>query len=259
MLFVSDNFYFLSSSDDSTKNAESFLNKNGCQNGTRNERLQCAQKIDATILFQSTASSSDFDRYPFDRLTIDNYVFSKSIDQLAEEGQFKQCNIITGFNSDEFGYFLPSYFPLDTTPNTLEFFDTAIFILALSYDKIADFSLIQSVKETYFGTGNLTTLDQSSVDYFTILIQIQSDVLFVCPAIDIAELYSKNGLKAFAYEYKFRNPSSPFPIELGQALHTEEIPMVFGEPLSNKVKLKSNTLRISKFICIFLLLLDSSS
>jgi carboxylesterase type B len=214
--------------------------------------LSCAQKIDAAIILNSTALPNKFVRYPFDRLVIDNYVFFKSIDELVNENKFKKCNIITGYNSDEFGYFLPYYFPLDKTPNNLNTFNAMIQLLQLSYNKQANPLLIENIKEKYFGTGNLESLDQNSIDYFRKFIQLQGDVLFVCPALDLAEVFSKSGVKAYAYEYKYRIPSSPFPIQLGNAVHTEEIYMVFGEPLSNKVKiLKQITYCRLKFMIIF--------
>ena len=199
--------------------------------------MSCAQKIDAAIILDSTdIPKYQTDRYPFERLVIDNNVFFKSIDELVNEKQFKKCNIITGHNSDEFGYFLARFFPLDKTPNSLALFNKIIELLQLPYNKKADLQLIQDIKEKYFGTNDLESLGQNSFDYFKKIIRIQSDVMFACPSFDLAEVFTKNGMKAYAYEYEYRIPSSIYPVHLNwSAVHTEDLYMVFGEPLSNKV------------------------
>jgi len=71
--------------------------------------------------------------------------------------------------------------------------------------------------------------------YITYLNHIQSDVLLVCQSFSLAEVYTKNDNEVFMYKFKYRISSSPYDEVYGVAVHTDDLPHVFGEAMSNKV------------------------
>ncbi len=77
--------------------------------------------------------------------------------------------------------------------------------------------------------------DTKTPTYISYLNHIQSDVLFICQSFSMAETYTKNGHEVFMYKFKYRISSSPYDEVYGVAVHTDDLPHVFGEALSNKV------------------------
>ena len=143
---------------------------------------------------------------PF-RFVIDDIVFNKSIEELARENKFKKCNIISGFVSDEYGYILPlifgqgNFFNLQAVLrlNYTEFYNTLRYIFQVSNETI------QGIYSIYDFSNNLSQLqNQTSQFYLQKLIQIGGDSRFICPAFDISEIWTQNGLKAYVYEYKYQ-------------------------------------------------------
>ena len=70
-----------------------------CRNSSNIEVLSCLQSIDKSKL------SNSLDEYNTYMVKGDK-LFPKETEELAAENSFKKCNIITGFNSDEFGSFI---------------------------------------------------------------------------------------------------------------------------------------------------------
>lgn len=136
-------------------------------------------------------------------------VFNRSIGELANENKFKKCNILAGFDSDEWGYLLPISLGQGQFWNSqaivnfnyTEFYNNMINVLGVSK------STIQEVYSAYFSQEVLNNLQaQSSLFYFQSLVRIGGDLGFVCPTFDIAELWTlQSNLKAYVYEYKYRS------------------------------------------------------
>ena len=192
----------------------------GCNQTSNADKVKCLQNVDpSNILIMGDL---------FDRPIHDQVVFNKTIDALARENSFKSCNIITGYTSDEFGYFLSSLFSVEN----LNSLDAATFKTVLSI-----FIKSRSVYEklNVDDIFNKYIQNQTTIINPQYLIDITSDLVFVGQSFQMAELYSKRGKNAYVYEYKYRIATSPFDPIFGVAVHTEELPIVFAEPLSNKV------------------------
>ena len=225
----------LLSSSEATNRTLKLFEKLNCTTGSREEALQCARNLDPLLILNKTNELfvQEYDKTQIFLLVQDNIVFNKSIDQLAESRSFKDCKILNGFNSDEWGFFITDYL------EKIQLFDYNQLQNAINYvlhyypiypQQISDIT-IDSIIKQYL----VPNLNQTSINYIRYLIQIVSDKFFVCPTFQIAEIYAKSGLDAYVYEYKFRISSSTYPTSFGAAMHNDELPMVFGEPLSNKV------------------------
>jgi len=51
----------------------------------------------------------------------------------------------------------------------------------------------------------------------------------------MAKIYSQENLDVYLYEYGYRISTTMFAESLSNSSHMEELPIVFGEPLSVKV------------------------
>ena len=199
----------------------------GCNETSKAENIKCLQNADPYEIMNM--------RNSFDRQVIDNVVFTKQIDKLIKEKSFKRCNIITGYTSAEMGYFIdPSlsafvYKNLDAT--------TFVQTLAGYLQSRYPFNKLNfdSILEEYFGTTQISTLDQSSIFYGQYVMDILNSLVFFGPAFRMAEIVSRNGKNAYVYEYDYRIPTSIYDPIYGRAVHQEDIPIFFAEPLSNKV------------------------
>ena len=217
-------------SSEATDNTINLMNAVGCNKTSNNDRVKCLQKVDPIRILANMSST-------FERPIIDKVMFKKTIDDLAKENLFKNCNIITGYNSDEMGYFISETIP----PNLFKIMDGNFFIQGLTgflnsrypYNKLN----VDSILLEYFGTSQILTLNQSTINYPKTLLNILADLVFVGQSFKMAEIISRSGNNAYTYEYKYRIDTSPYDPIYGMAVHTEDIPIVFAEPLSNKVRL----------------------
>ena len=142
---------------------------------------------------------------------------------------------LIGFNSDEYGYFLSR----DARTNvavaksfTYSMLIKFLYQLWLPQTVVMSPELITSILDEYKVANNPKT-----TTYISYLNHIQSDVLFICQAFSMAETYSNHGNQVFMYQFKYRISSSPYDQVYGVAVHTDDLPHVFGEALSNKVRL----------------------
>lgn len=227
----------------------------GCNSsyGGPNQILKCAQQIDANQLLDAsygylrkkifkaeTHSILTGTHFP---VVINNDSFTESIGEIIEKRKFKKCNIISGFNSGEFAstlVFLPiTNLGPDPTKweqnaklmNSTTFANVIdeLFYYYPKYPFLKDENFVNDLSKNY-----LPNMDgQLTESFFKILIKIFGDFMFYCPTFEMAEAYSKSGLEAYVYLYDHHISSSIYPEFLG-SVHTDELPMLFAETLSNK-------------------------
>lgn len=215
-----------------TDRTEQLFEQIECNSISIEARFECAQNLTMKQLIDQTYTSSVTYTNNFDKLVLDNVVFNATIDNLVENNDFKSCNIITGFESDEFGFFLKDFFTEEEAKNMdKQLFIYLLSILRLPYQPAP--SLVDDIITAYFNT-NRTNLNLTSSEYLSSIIKIQSDVLFNCQSLQLAEFYTNRGNKAYVYEHDYRLASSIINQIYG-VTHTEDIPFVFAEALSNKV------------------------
>jgi carboxylesterase type B len=229
----------LVTSDVATMKSKTYLASFGCDTTKSNEEiLKCARDLDANRLADETTG------YYF---IIDNVTFNKSIEELAKEKSFKKCKILTGFNTDEFvlfftnaGFGFLGSDPLNWNENAKKVgfneFNSTIQTLyggELTKDKTFYDKLIKQ----YFSNDDFMNLNKNSsaINYFKYLNRIQSDYVFICQSFNMAQLYRSVGLDAYMYEFGYRISSTFFPESLATAVHVDQIPLIFGEPLAIKV------------------------
>jgi carboxylesterase type B len=243
------------SSEEANKRSTDLFAYLGCNSsyGTPNEILKCAQKLDANLILNASFDYLRKKIFPIENRSlltgthfppiINNDTFSETVSQIIEKKKFKKCKIISGFNSGEFGATIASNSLTDLGPDPSKWEQNAKLMNSTTFLKVLDEffyyhpkhplikskDLVNNIIKEYLPNGDL----QSSVGYFKYLQNIIEDFLFICPSYEISEAFSKSGLEAYVYLYDHWISSSIYPKFLG-AVHTDELPMLFAETLSNK-------------------------
>ena len=231
----------LITSEEATKRSKDYLGgKNlGCDVTKSNEEiLKCARELNASRLADENTG------YYF---VIDNDLFNKTIAELVKEKSFKKCNILTGFNADEFVLYFTTpilnFLKNDSTKWTQDWKNVNInnFNSTIEYfnrNEISnDNNFYTSLIREYFTSNDLTNLNSniSVIDFATYLNRIESDYIFICQSFNMAELFFSEKQNVYVYKYEYRISSSSFPESLASAIHVDELPIIFGEPLAIKV------------------------
>lgn len=163
-------------------------------------------------------------------------VFNSTIDNLIKDNEFKPCNVITGYEADEFGFFIPGILSsLNLTEQYAKNMNKELFlklIINLANYEVTP-SVIDNLLLAYLDTDQ-KKLNLTSEEYLYYFIQIQSDLIFNCQSFQLAEIYTNRGHQAYVYKHDYRLTTSPISAIYG-VTHTENIPFVFAEALSNKV------------------------
>ena len=240
----------LLSSVEATRRAKELFSVLGCHvNLSNSEILTCAQSLSTSSILNATYSylmkkvflgSASVTVFP---LVLNNVTFTQSINQALIKGAFKKSKIITGFTSDEYGFFIANTGSLGANPSQWEQNAKAInysqafdflnlfFYFYPSYPERSGSNLTQNIIKEYFPKENTNGQQIAYVSYMN---QIASDFTFVCQSFEMAEAYSKSKLDAYVYSYNHRISSTKFPEVLG-VVHTDELAMVFAETLSSKI------------------------
>jgi len=233
-LIVIENLIRLATKDDANAQTIKFAKDVNCSRLTNEETLRCLKQLDAqTLLNQITKSNYKT------VLIKGSKNFAKEVDELAAENAFKKCNILSGYTSDEMGFFL-AFFLSDTEMKNLNFekFEESLIVIWKNFWQIYRFKEVpidlDLMYERYFGTLRPQDLDQTKINYADKLIQILSDPSFVCQSFQLAEVFSKAGQKVYVYEFKFRNIASSFDSIYGQTVHAEDLVFTLGIPLSEE-------------------------
>ena len=228
---------------------------------TSSESLRCARNASEKDIFNGYKLLDEymiFNQSKFEAEiflpTIDNIVFSKSIDDLARENAFKKCNIITGFNSDEASLFTLSTYGIIGYDDSkyldeAKSFNFTKFMTYLNllykyfpyYPELSNTAITNSIINQYFKADELNNSGSlSAKELINRLNRIFSDNQYVCNAYDIANVYSKSGQNAYVYKFQYRTPTSQIPSDLvdyfGTATHADELFVTFGYLLTASEK-----------------------
>ena len=98
-------------------------------------------------------------------------------------------------------------------------------------NSINDFAL--KLIDMYNDTKQLA--DGYNPDYLDYFIQIVTDQRYKCTAYELAEIYSSKfkDVNIFSYLYGYRISTTNLPVKY-EAVHRDELAMIFAEPLSVK-------------------------
>ncbi len=226
------------------------LNENDTAASVNNQKLyECLQNANpnriGTVTLFSFLKLFNYSQLAYQKfvsvfpLVIDGIEFKDLARQSFSSGNFKRCNILTGVTTKETSdlVIISSYFG----SNLMEYEAKAnlnyTFFRYLLEDYFSyyptfnqDSKFIDKLIELYVPYYEL--LDETT-NYYSHFIQITSDQLFRCPTIHLAEIYSKANMNAFVYLYGYRISTTPYPKIYG-SVHSDELAMVFAEPLSIK-------------------------
>ncbi len=202
------------------------------------ELIKCARAVDSRTLFikaneyvrKNIESNSLFNFLP----VVDNYFLTDDPVSLVNQGKFKKCPILLGANKNEanlfFYYLLDEYRDLSKRPNiSSQKFNALldrIFMFYPKYPSKTSISTLESIKYRYTNWNNV----ESRQANFENLDRAAGDFELVCPTVDFANYYAMNNLSVYFYHFTERGSASPLPEWFG-AIHTAEIPFVFGTPL----------------------------
>jgi carboxylesterase type B len=182
-------------------------------------------------------------------LVEDKIVFSDSIESLISKNGFKKCNIITGFDKNEMGYFLVKFGFLGSnfsqwndstqtmTYERVNEITNTILHYYPSYPLLTSQETINSILARYITTTQIQSTYYPAVD------RIGSDIIFICPTFAMGEMYSGQKNKVYMYEYGYRIPTTIYPASIG-VVHGDELPTLFAEALSNKVKINLRIIQL---------------
>lgn len=244
----------LISSAEATRRGKMLLSALGCNSSLSNsEILKCAQQLDpisilnATYIYLLTEifyagiySSTSVTLFPF---VIDNKTFTRTVEDSLAKKEFKKCKIITGFTSNEAGYFIatggvlgsdPAYWDLiakNYNSTMIYEFLTAYFFFFPNYPQRPDEKFFPNLINQYFSKDFQDPIFNGH--YIDYLSKIGTDFLFTCPSFQMAEIYTHAKLESYVYSYNYRISTTNFPKSLG-VVHTDELAVVFAEPLASK-------------------------
>ena len=222
----------LISPEEATKNAFKIGDLLGCNNnGSNQELFECIQSA------HITESKQAFKKYfVFPPIVNDGKDFAQDPEKLIQSLDMKPANIMIGSNTKDRGFFFKKEIK-DETKNGKQMTKSQ-FVSSLNstfktvlnryeLNKIDD--MVVKLLELYNGT--VLTSNSTYLEY---LIQILSDERYKCPAKHLSEAYSKlSNVNVFTYLYGYRISTSGVPSKY-EAIHEDELPMVYGEPLSVK-------------------------
>ncbi len=211
------------------------------------ERRECVQNqvnLNSTVVLRAcSAYKSNFTNnntitgiinsmFPFVQ---DGHDFNMSVKEYFEKGVFKSdFNLLSGYNHDEGGFFIDSKF-LPPQPNSTHYVRKPKFDYFVEsfyyYFPTYPLNPTQEFKDQLYAT--YTTPNQT--DFFSSLIKLTGESVYICPSVDYTDFYSKHNRsnKVFRYSYDWRSSVTSKNPAFG-VIHGEQTQIWFGAPLSNK-------------------------
>lgn len=243
----------LLSSEEATERALGVLERVGCYNPNDDYDnyeivIQCARGVSPNLLMinakeyfftnvRHSLLSFFLSLTPFPMIK-DNHLFKDSAENLFRKRKYKNCNILTGFTSQELGYIVHMGF-LGKTPQDWirnqhineTYFRHILRDALIYYPRYpirAPTNFATTVIDEYLPhkkSKNYKEIE-TNVNYFKALVRILTDWLVTCPAIELAEIYSKTN-KAYVYSYEYHLSTSIYPNFLA-AVNRDDLPVLFG-------------------------------
>ena len=239
------------SSEQATNRTKDFLDLLGCslnsEFANNTDLLNCAQTIDPTeivyqtdnyayILFDENLLTMSHNMFAFP-LVMNGIDFKVSIEDAFKKKKFKKCKILLGYAENGASSLLhvKDYFGFDKKNLTeiskidmdyLKYYLNNRYRYYPSFSKNSSENFTATILKTYV---NATT---NKTAYFDRLSLVVTDQLFACPCYKLAEIFCAF-TDVFVYTYSHRISSSIYPRNFG-AVHGDELPVFFGEPISVK-------------------------
>lgn len=198
----------------------------GCNSDDIPDMVTCLQNVDATELAQNSWVTGGFLNFPFVPV-YDGVFLPEDPVSAVQNGNFKDCELIIGSNTNEAFFFIIYEVP-GFSKDTDSLLDYDAYIEALTYQ----FPFVNS-----FGLEAIAFQyrpwqaphDQALLRDATDL--AQGDYSFTCPSVDFAMAYAKADNHVYYYRFEERASNSAFADWMG-VLHGDEIAYIFGIPLN---------------------------
>ncbi len=216
--------YQLISNEEASRIASNISFYSNCTRSNSDLTLQCLKSVDSVTLNEI---GSYFIDYP--AMTLDRTLIQQQPSVSIAKGNFKNANLLIGFNTIEYAFFYQSEINHlnQQLIGNLSFFKELIFT---SYAKYP-FSLIKRPNTTIFDIIDLyvpvKALSDKKTNYLDYFFQITSESGFKYPAIQLADYQSKINPNVYVYSYGYHISSSPLPSKY-EAVHTDELYMGYS-------------------------------
>lgn len=198
-------------------------NMSGCLVESTEKIADCMKNVEVDTILPLTAD-------PTLRLSInvDDNFLKKPVDKLFREHEVLPLPFMTGINSDEGGWLLPSFM---APPNWTEGMDReqVLNIISMFYPDPKDSFIPDLILKEYIGTGEDRTKNRKG---FT---EMMGDIIFNVPAIKTVNAHRDAGVPVYLYEYRYAPAilQTRRPSFVGSD-HGDEILMVMGLCFSTK-------------------------
>ncbi|KAK7482264.1 hypothetical protein BaRGS_00026507, partial [Batillaria attramentaria] len=209
----------------------------GCETGDSSRMMDCLRTKDVqTIQNASTQIRNDNlgqpTFHPVVETTFGQHgVLSAVPLTILQTGQFSNVTTIRGFNKDEAGLGLPG---AGNNGYTLQEFQTLASNFVRQYFYQSSFTvnlngILAGIMETYVYKPNITDPIQLQAAFM----EMAMDYGVAAPTIHEVQLATKFPVPPqYLYRFSYRPSNSPYPLWAG-VVHTDELPFVFGDPVSN--------------------------
>jgi carboxylesterase type B len=165
---------------------------------------------------------------------LDNIYITSQPSESFLNGNFKNVNLLIGSNTNEAAFFAVNLAQLSLL--SIGNFDFFKYLLNFYYSAYQFLNQNQSVSfqniiQLYIPTD---VLNDNTTNYLDYIFQIGTDSSFKCPTIKLADYESQVNPNVYVYSYGYHISSSPYSSKY-EAVHSEELYMVYAEPLSVKI------------------------
>ncbi|XP_046545490.1 cholinesterase 1-like [Haliotis rubra] len=166
---------------------------------------------------------------------IDKYFLPDDPKTLLARGEYKNTELLHGFNKDEATLFVMN---LVTGLRNLTAPPQNLTLSSAEYEMMIKSTFIKDLSDKAKEALSIyykSLQPPGNVDYFDVVNNLQSDVLYNCPVVEFGSVLSRIN-PTFLYGFNHRISTNPFPAWTGTA-HSFEIELVFGESTSTTTHL----------------------
>jgi len=232
--------------------------KIGCQRSSNVKSImRCLRSVDAAIInnndWSYTKGPTGLIQFPW-LPSIDYNFLTERPEVSMKNGNFKQCPILAGSNSNEGSWFIPYEFysqgfgqlykskTINLTISQEQ--HKNLLRMAWKYYPAWDTKLNNFGKEAIIHRYTDWRNPEDTMLNLHNLEQSIGDFHFICPTNKFAEYYSQRGLPTYKFVFSHRSTVSTWGEWMG-VMHGDEIFFLFGEPLKPGSKFTSDETQLA--------------
>ncbi|XP_067653936.1 cholinesterase-like [Haliotis asinina] len=225
---ITESFTYLdahTSKDNTIKLAE----KLNCPTHSDVDIFECLKFADAQSMVNLQFTLGVKNLIPFAPV-VDNYFLPDDPKTLLARGEYKNTELLHGFNKDEATLYMMT---LVTGLRNATFPPQNLTLSSTEYEMMIKSTFMKELSDK--GKEALSIYYKNlqppgNVNYFDGINTLLSDVLYNCPVVEFGSVFSRMN-PTFLYGFNHRISTNPFPAWTGAA-HSFEIELVFGLPLN---------------------------